>query len=152
MSKVLYANDRPFKEYAPELPEKAKRALQAIGWTKLPTGKPLLFTELFREITEPRELQKAAIASTATLTAPCLVLVEASMGEGKTEAALYLADHLQHQSATGGFYIGLPTQATSNAMFERVRKFLTQRYPKEEFPDLINCNRPREVRQQLQFQ
>ncbi len=126
-----YANDDPFNEYARELPQKAQRALAAIGWTKLPTGKPLEFTELFREISEPRELQKAAIASTQTLTAPCLVLVEASMGEGKTEAALYLADHLQHQAATGGFYIGLPTQATSNAMWNRVRKFLGQRYPEE---------------------
>jgi CRISPR-associated endonuclease/helicase Cas3 len=126
-----YANDDPFEAYGRELPNKAKRALEAIGWTKLPTGKPLQFTELFREITEPRELQKAAIASTQTLTAPCLVLVEASMGEGKTEAALYLADHLQHQAATGGFYVGLPTQATSNAMWNRVRKFLGQRYPEE---------------------
>jgi CRISPR-associated endonuclease/helicase Cas3 len=126
-----YANDDPFDVYARELPQKAKRALEAIGWTKLPTGKPLEFTELFTEISEPRELQKAAIASTETLTAPCLVLVEASMGEGKTEAALYLADHLQHQAATGGFYIGLPTQATSNAMWNRVRKFLGQRYPEE---------------------
>jgi CRISPR-associated endonuclease/helicase Cas3 len=126
-----YANDDPFEAYGRELPNKAKRALEAIGWTKLPTGQPLQFTELFREITEPRELQKAAIASTETLTAPCLVLVEASMGEGKTEAALYLADHLQHQAATGGFYIGLPTQATSNAMWNRVRKFLGQRYPEE---------------------
>jgi CRISPR-associated endonuclease/helicase Cas3 len=126
-----YANDDPFDAYARELPQKAKRALAAIGWTKLPTGKPLEFTELFREIAEPRELQKAAIASTETLTAPCLVLVEASMGEGKTEAALFLADHLQHQAATGGFYIGLPTQATSNAMWNRVRNFLGQRYPEE---------------------
>ena len=50
------------------------------------------------------------------------------MGEGKTEAALYLADWLQHQSGAGGFYIGLPTQATSNAMWKRVRSFLGQRY------------------------
>jgi CRISPR-associated endonuclease/helicase Cas3 len=126
-----YGNDDPFEAYGRELPNKAKRALEAIGWTKLPTGQPLQFTELFREITEPRELQKAAIASTEALTAPCLVLVEASMGEGKTEAALYLADHLQHQAATGGFYVGLPTQATSNAMWNRVRKFLGQRYPEE---------------------
>jgi CRISPR-associated endonuclease/helicase Cas3 len=126
-----YANDRPFAEYAPELPAKAKQALQAIGWMRLPTGKPLQFTELFKEITEPRELQKAAIAATQTLTPPCLVLVEASMGEGKTEAALYLADYLQHQAATGGFYIGLPTQATSNAMWNRVRRFLGQRYPED---------------------
>jgi CRISPR-associated endonuclease/helicase Cas3 len=135
-----YADDKPFEEYAGEdkLTAKAKRALQAIGWTQLPTGKALRFTELFPLITETRALQNSAIAATETLAAPCLVLVEASMGEGKTEAALYLADHLQHQAKAGGFYIGLPTQATSNAMFERVKKFLSQRYPKAEFPELIN--------------
>ncbi len=133
-----YANDTPFEEYAQELPQKAQRALTAIGWTKLSTGKPLHFTQLFPQIKEPRALQTSAIATAATLTAPCLMLVEASMGEGKTEAALYLADYLQQQSATGGFYIGLPTQATSNAMFERVKQFLSQRYPKEEFPELVN--------------
>jgi CRISPR-associated endonuclease/helicase Cas3 len=56
-------------------------------------------------------------------------LVEASMGEGKTEAALYLADYLQHKTSVGGFYLGLPTQATSNAMWKRVQAFLQQRYP-----------------------
>lgn len=133
-----YANDTPFDNYAKELPEKASRALAAIGWTKLSTGKPLQFTELFPNITEPRALQNSAIVTTSTLTAPCLILVEASMGEGKTEAALYLADYLQHQTQAGGFYIGLPTQATSNAMFARVKQFLTQRYPKDECLELIN--------------
>lgn len=136
-----YANDTPFNNYAQELPKKARRALTEIGWTKPSTAKPQLFTELFPQIKEPRALQNSAIAVAPTLTAPCLLLVEASMGEGKTEAALYLADYLQHspkQSATGGFYIGLPTQATSNAMFERVKCFLTQRYPEGEFPELIN--------------
>jgi CRISPR-associated endonuclease/helicase Cas3 len=126
-----YASDEPFEEYKLELPKKAKQALDKIGWMRLPTEQPLLFTDLFKEISEPRALQKAAIASTEKLATPCLILVEASMGEGKTEAALYLADHLQHQSSTGGFYIGLPTQATSNAMWNRVRKFLGQRYPEE---------------------
>lgn len=133
-----YANDTLFEEYAADLPHKAKRALNALGWTKLPTGKPLRFSELFPGMISPRPLQSAAMEMAESLTAPCLVLIEASMGEGKTETALFLADHLQQQAATGGFYIGLPTQATSNAMFERVEKFLTQRYPKEQFPDLIN--------------
>lgn len=133
-----YANDIPFEIYAADLPSKANRALTAIGWTKMSTESPLRFTDLFPKIAEPRALQKSAIAVAETLSAPCLMLVEASMGEGKTEAALYLADHLQQHSATGGFYIGLPTQATSNAMFERVKEFLTQRYPKDAFPDLIN--------------
>jgi CRISPR-associated endonuclease/helicase Cas3 len=133
-----YADDQPFAAYQEKLSEKAERALKAIGWATLPMGKPLSFSELFPKIKEPRELQKQAVASAETLTAPCLVLVEASMGEGKTEAAFYLSDYLQQQEGTGGFYIGLPTQATSNAMFNRVKDFLGSRYSKEDFPDLIN--------------
>lgn len=121
-----YANDEPFETYQAGLAEKAKQALKAQGWSHLETGKALSFTELFPF--PPRPLQDVAIRLTDGLTPPCLVIVEASMGEGKTEAALYLADHLQHQSAVGGFYIGLPTQATSNAMFERVQEFLQKRY------------------------
>ncbi len=126
-----YANDTPFDDYAVGLVAKAQNALQAIGWTKLSMGKPLKFTELFAQIKTPRPLQDAAIALSSSLTPPCLILIEASMGEGKTEAALYLADYLQHQASSGGFYIGLPTQATSNAMWQRVRQFLGQRYPEE---------------------
>ncbi len=124
-----YANDLPFDEYAKELAAKAQNALRTIGWTHLPSEKPLQFTELFPKITVPRPLQDAVIALSTQLTSPCFILVEASMGEGKTEAALYLADYLQHQASVGGFYIGLPTQATSNAMWKRVQDFLGQRYP-----------------------
>lgn len=67
---------------------------------------------------------RSAIVLSQELAPPCFVLVEASTDEGKTEAALYLADALQHQAGTGGLYIGLPTQATSNAMYERVKAFL----------------------------
>lgn len=123
-----YANDEPFETYAAGLADKAKNALAKQGWGQPETGQPLAFTELFSFITTPRPLQDAAIHLTDSLTPPCLVMVEASMGEGKTEAALYLADYLQHQTGAGGFYIGLPTQATSNAMFERVKAFLQQRY------------------------
>jgi len=133
-----YGNDQPFSHYITDLQTKAKKALIAIGWSPLPIGKPLSFNQLFPQIPQPRALQNRAIAIAPNLTTPCMVLVEASMGEGKTEAALYLADYLQQQASAGGFYIGLPTQATSNAMFERVRRFLIQRYPQSEFPGLIN--------------
>ena len=126
-----YANDRPFAEYAIELPVKARQALTAIGWTKIAPDKLLTFGELFPQNPIPRPLQDATIELSAHLQPPCLVLVEASMGEGKTEAALYLADRLQHQAGAGGFYIGLPTQATSNAMWKRVQSFLGQRYSKQ---------------------
>lgn len=124
-----YANDTPFEEYKQGLAAKAKNALQKQGWIRPPSGQPLAFKELFPFIQTPRPLQETAITLAENLSSPCLVIAEASMGEGKTEAALYLTDYLQHQAGHGGFYLGLPTQATSNAMFKRVRKFLYTRYP-----------------------
>lgn len=51
------------------------------------------------------------------------------MGEGKTEAAMYLADCWAALLGQKGIYFALPTQATSNQMFGRVKKFLETRYP-----------------------
>ncbi|NJK59597.1 MAG: CRISPR-associated helicase Cas3' [Oscillatoriales cyanobacterium SM2_1_8] len=124
-----YAKDVPLGEYVAELPSKVAKALRGMGWQKPIAGECLPFEILFGGF-QPRPLQEEAIALSKNLAPPCLVLIEAAMGEGKTEAALYLADCFQHSSGTGGFYIGLPTMATSNAMFARVGKFLAARYPK----------------------
>jgi CRISPR-associated endonuclease/helicase Cas3 len=48
------------------------------------------------------------------------------MGEGKTEAALVLANAAAARTGQGGFYIGLPTQATANQMFGRIERFLSR--------------------------
>ncbi len=63
--------------------------------------------------------------------APRLVLVEYPTGGGKTELALHIADLLINRYRLGGSYIAMPTQATSNQMFERVGKYLQRRYPKQ---------------------
>ena len=57
-----------------------------------------------------------------------LVIIEAPMGEGKTEAALYLADSWLASLGQKGCYFALPTQATSDQMFGRVKAFLQRRY------------------------
>jgi CRISPR-associated endonuclease/helicase Cas3 len=49
---------------------------------------------------------------------PALIVIEAPMGEGKTEAALSCA------TGTRGIYVAMPTQATSNALFPRLASFL----------------------------
>ncbi|WP_244305752.1 type I-E CRISPR-associated protein Cse1/CasA [Kitasatospora cheerisanensis] len=59
----------------------------------------------------------------ALVSGPGLVLVTAPTGDGKSEAALFAASELARVSGSGGLYFALPTMATADAMFGRVRKF-----------------------------
>ena len=55
-----------------------------------------------------------------------VILVEAPMGEGKTEAGLYAAVQMMKQWRKDGFYVALPTAATSNQMVGRMRALLQE--------------------------
>ena len=102
----------------------AERALDAIGWlprTAL-SASPRDFADVFGFA--PRPLQQAVADMLEKLTEPAILLVEAPMGEGKTEAAWFAHLELQRRFEHRGMYIALPTQATGNAMFERTLGFL----------------------------
>ncbi|WP_058270088.1 CRISPR-associated endonuclease Cas3'' [Olsenella massiliensis] len=53
-----------------------------------------------------------------------IVVLEAPMGEGKTEAALAAAEIMCAHGGMGGICVALPTMATTDAMFGRVRHWL----------------------------
>lgn len=119
------------EQYAGTAHEQAERALQTLGWLGWhpPTG----FVEmgdLFPAIRVHglRPLQEATARLAENLPEPGLVILEAPMGEGKTEAAMYLADRWSVALGQRGCYFALPTMATSNQMFTRVKEFLKDRY------------------------
>ncbi|MCN9242709.1 CRISPR-associated endonuclease Cas3'' [Streptomyces sp. RY43-2] len=75
---------------------------------------------------EPNPLQADVVAQLPGLVAQHgsgLVLVTAPTGDGKTEAALYAASVLGRVAGARGLYMALPTMATADAMFGRVRSF-----------------------------
>ncbi|MGH9754091.1 MAG: CRISPR-associated helicase Cas3' [Blastocatellia bacterium] len=117
-------------EYLRRAEANAQKPLSHLGWMgwRQPE-ESLTFSRLFDFIPSPRPLQQAAIDLAGKLIAPGIVIIEAPMGEGKTEAALYLADRWGVAPGPRGCYVALPTQATSNQMFTRVRDFLAARYP-----------------------
>jgi len=109
---------------------RARAAVEELGFAGWqPPGAPADFAELFPAIAEPRALQVAAGHLAARASPPRLVVVEAPMGEGKTEAAVLLADAANARLHQAGVYVGLPTMATANAMYGRFGQYLRGRYP-----------------------
>lgn len=111
----------------------AQKRLQELGWTKRATlveqPKPLreVFDYLVKESGKPfvpRPLQLWVKRLVRDANQPTLLLIEAAMGEGKTEAAFYAYLRLQAQNQHRGLYVALPTMATGNQMFERTLRFL----------------------------
>jgi CRISPR-associated endonuclease/helicase Cas3 len=103
--------------------QRAMQALAAIGWP----GGELRMTSFSKAFTgsegylfQPNSIQEAVVKS-----APGLVIVEAPMGCGKTEAALRLAQHWISEGHHQGIYFALPTQVTSNRIHRRLSHFLT---------------------------
>ena len=102
----------------------ANHAMEAIGWefrTPLSSG-----TKSFKQVFNfsPRPLQHTVADVLADLKEPAILLVEAPMGEGKTEAAFFAHLELQRRFGHRGLYVALPTKATGNAMFKRTLEFL----------------------------
>lgn len=103
---------------------RADAALNAIGWgARTPLSiTPKTFESAFGF--PPRPLQQAIVDAVTNLQGPAVLLVEAPMGEGKTEAAFFAHLELQRRFGHRGLYIALPTKATGNAMFKRTLRFL----------------------------
>jgi CRISPR-associated endonuclease/helicase Cas3 len=99
--------------------EQARRALATAE--VLPNTIPgeLGFAELFRDIAEASPLQRWA-GEVQLSDGPQIHLLEDVTGAGKTEAAVLLAHRLMANGSADGFFIGLPTMATANAMYDRI--------------------------------
>jgi CRISPR-associated endonuclease/helicase Cas3 len=111
------------KEWFAQSLSLAAKALQAVELAPSPLRQPATGAEAVRWVLgaerSARPLQQAVATAIDTLpTGPSLIVIEAPMGEGKTEAALSCA------LGTRGIYLAMPTQATSNALFHRLALFL----------------------------
>lgn len=125
--------------YFQKAKHQAEDALRKTGWLNpLPPAPQRPLAALFSYLTVPDSFTANPLQDTVErlanrITEPSLVIIEAPMGEGKTEAALFLADRW-NLSPLGleGCYFALPTQATSNQIYGRVRRFLEHRYTRRD--------------------
>jgi|SaaInlStandDraft_6_1057023.scaffolds.fasta_scaffold07905_2 CRISPR-associated endonuclease/helicase Cas3 len=107
--------DNPKNDWQPFI----KQALDEAGFVKPQLQPNLSFTQIFGF--EPREIQKILIENSKQAG---VYVLEAPMGIGKTEAALYAAYKLLTSGEATGIYFALPTQLTSDKIHERMNTFL----------------------------
>lgn len=134
----IASNEELLPYHAGELPEvvdRTERVATALATLHLPRpwqlrGVPDDIDELFASRFElpagaiPRPIQRLVVDVVRELSEPGLVIVEAAMGEGKTEAALAATEVLAERFGAGGAFVALPTQATTDAMFTRIVAWL----------------------------
>lgn len=99
--------------------DQANTALEHSGVLPIAIEKGQMLTDFFSYIHQASPLQHWA-ETVEIPQAPQIYLLEDVTGAGKTEAAMMLAYRLMTQGSAAGFFIGLPTMATANAMYQRV--------------------------------
>ncbi|MCR5563825.1 MAG: CRISPR-associated helicase Cas3' [Desulfovibrio sp.] len=98
-----------------------RKAVDAAGFCPLELKKNLSFEDVFSF--SPRHAQKLLYEA---VQGPGVYVLEAPMGLGKTEAALYAAYRMLCKKCALGIYFALPTRLTSNRIHDRVNSFLKQ--------------------------
>ncbi len=110
-----------FEDPDGEWQSKIEQALDAAGFIQPQLKSGLSFSEVFDFTPKAAQIKLIEAASQ-----PGVYVLEAPMGLGKTEAALYAAYQLLCKKLATGIYFALPTQLTSDKIHERVNTFLTR--------------------------
>lgn len=100
----------------------AIKALKKLGWT--PAARfagEVEFEHVFRGKLTPNAMQSKVVEALCDQNSSRMMIIEAPMGEGKTEAALYGIDVALARGSARGFYIAMPTRAMSDALYDRTR-------------------------------
>jgi len=117
----------------------ARQTIDSIGFGRLDVVPNLDFAELFGfpPGSQPNDMQ---IKAREQIQGPGVYVIEAPMGMGKTEAALWAAYELMVAGKALGIYFALPTQATSNRIHLRLNEFVQRIAPSAGASRLIHGN------------
>ena len=130
--------DRPLDlgEYWTSALDQARKAVSLAGLVPGRPAQETSFSSLFPGLGRPTPVQEK-VADLELSPGPKLVLVEESTGAGKTEAGLILACRLLAGGEAESMFMGLPTMATANAMFDRFAELMPRLFPGDETPIVL---------------
>lgn len=123
---VYVTPDINLTDYFTSCRRMAQVAVAEAGFRSPPKPPRRSFRQLFEK--EPWPLHDAVTNLLESLEPGALIIVEAAMGEGKTEAALLVYDALASHGGEGLFF-ALPTQATANQILGRVERYMAGSLP-----------------------
>jgi CRISPR-associated endonuclease/helicase Cas3 len=103
------------------------------------------YKALFSFIDVLTPLQQCATTLNINPSGPQLIILEDVTGAGKTEAALILTHRLLSANKGRGLYVGLPTMATANAMFDRLAKAYRALFVFDSHPSLVLAHGGRQM-------
>ena len=128
---LLAPDEDPIAQVLAKRAEDAMEALHLPGplYCDRPIADSEEFQERFSLPAPPYPMQQAVLQIAQDTISPGLMIVEAQMGTGKTEAALAAAEQFLQQAGAGGVFFGLPTQATANGIFPRLLDWAKQLSP-----------------------
>ncbi len=127
----------------------AKKAAASIGLWGIHSSTESSFSDFFPKINTPTPLQKE-LSEIDLADSPQIFILEDIMGAGKTEAALILAHRLMAKGLGEGVYIGLPTMATSNAMYDRIETVYRKFFDTTSNPSLVLAHGSADLHDQFQ--
>ncbi|MDO5581640.1 MAG: CRISPR-associated helicase Cas3' [Planctomycetia bacterium] len=109
-----------------EMEQNAEDILNDIEWiSSKPCQESCSFADLFGNGFIPNEVQRQFFE---IANEPGIFIIEAPMGLGKTEAALWGALRLIQKGYHRGIYFALPTRTTSDKIHERMEVFLDRAF------------------------
>jgi CRISPR-associated endonuclease/helicase Cas3 len=113
--------------------DQVRATVEEIGFGTPPIRAGLGFVDLFGF--EPNDMQ---VRTRDVIKGPGIYVIEAPMGMGKTEAALWASYELLSAGKARGLYFALPTQATSNRIHLRMNDFVSRISPESGSSRLIH--------------
>ena len=104
-----------------------RSGVMASGFVPQKIAIGLRFGDVFQSVEGKGYLPNGAQKALAErLQAPGVYILEAPMGTGKTEAALYAAYQVLQRKDARGLYFALPSQLTANKIYERFVGFVSK--------------------------
>lgn len=108
-----------FEDPSADWQPRVGQAIEDAGFIPVTMTPDLAFEDIFPFSPNAAQVRLAEVASR-----PGVYLLEAPMGLGKTEAALFVAYQQLARGQASGIYFALPTQLTSNRIHTRFNDFL----------------------------